>query len=255
MESSREIYQFLRGREHLLMPKWDYMARQTDITFNMRQILVNWLVEVGTEYRLETETVYLAVSYIDRFLSSMSVERAKYQLVGTTCLFIAAKYEEIYPPRVVEFALITDDTYTVNQILQMEIIVLGVLGYRISGITSHQFVHRYCDMFQMKGQALHLALYLNELGLLDGQTFLKYPPSVQAASSIVLARHTLGIEALSDSMAEDVGYCLDELKECVVAVQKMFEDAPSLAQQAVREKYNHYRFTNVASEVSPVNIV
>ena len=56
-------------------------------------------------------------------------------------------------------------------------------------------------------------------------------------------------------MAEEVGYCLDELKECVVAVQKMFEDAPNSAQQAVREKYKHYRFSNVANEVSPVNIM
>ena len=67
-----------------------YMIKQPDITYPMRAILVDWLVEVGEEYKLQPETIYLAVNYIDRFLSYMSVQRAKLQLVGTACMFIAA---------------------------------------------------------------------------------------------------------------------------------------------------------------------
>ena len=72
------------------LPKWNYMTKQPDITFPMRSILVDWLVEVSEEYKLDTETIYLAVNYIDRFLSYMSVQRARLQLVGTACMFIAA---------------------------------------------------------------------------------------------------------------------------------------------------------------------
>ena len=72
------------------IPKWNYMTKQPDITFPMRSILVDWLVEVSEEYKLHTETVFLAVNYIDRFLSYMSVQRARLQLVGTACMFIAA---------------------------------------------------------------------------------------------------------------------------------------------------------------------
>ena len=72
------------------LPKWNYMTKQPDITFPMRSILVDWLVEVSEEYKLHTETVFLAVNYIDRFLSYMSVQRARLQLVGTACMFIAA---------------------------------------------------------------------------------------------------------------------------------------------------------------------
>ena len=56
----------------------------------MRGILVDWLVEVGEEFDVETETVHLAVNYVDRFLSFMSVQRAKLQLVGTSSMFIAS---------------------------------------------------------------------------------------------------------------------------------------------------------------------
>lgn len=71
-------------------PKAGYMKKQPDITNSMRAILVDWLVEVGEEYKLQNETLYLAVNYIDRFLSSMSVLRGKLQLVGTAAMLLAS---------------------------------------------------------------------------------------------------------------------------------------------------------------------
>ena len=66
------------------------MKKQPDINDSMRSILVDWLVEVSEEYRLQSETLFLAVNYIDRFLSFMSVVRAKLQLVGTAAMFISS---------------------------------------------------------------------------------------------------------------------------------------------------------------------
>jgi cyclin A len=66
------------------------MRKQPDITPGMRSILIDWLVEVAEEYRLHRETLFLAVNYIDRFLSQMSVLRGKLQLVGTASLFLAS---------------------------------------------------------------------------------------------------------------------------------------------------------------------
>lgn len=66
------------------------MRRQPDVTYSMRAILVDWLVEVAQEYKLQNETLYLAISFIDRFLSLMSVVRAKLQLLGTAAMFVAS---------------------------------------------------------------------------------------------------------------------------------------------------------------------
>lgn len=85
-----EILEYLREAELKHLPKCGYMRKQPDINQSMRTILVDWLVEVCEEYRMESETLCLAVSYIDRFLSTMSVVRAKLQLVGTAAMFIAA---------------------------------------------------------------------------------------------------------------------------------------------------------------------
>lgn len=73
---------------------------QTDMNASMRAILVDWLVEVCQEYRLVSDTLFLAVSYLDRYLSLVPVSRSRLQLVGVTCLLLAAKYEEIYAPQV-----------------------------------------------------------------------------------------------------------------------------------------------------------
>ena len=47
-----------------------------------------------------SDTLFLGVSCIDRFLSIQNVSRSQLQLVGVTCLFLASKYEEIYAPTV-----------------------------------------------------------------------------------------------------------------------------------------------------------
>ncbi|EEC47909.1 predicted protein, partial [Phaeodactylum tricornutum CCAP 1055/1] len=64
----------------------------------MRSILVDWLVEVHTKFRLIPETLYLCVNIIDRYLSQVETVRKRLQLVGITAMLIASKYEEIYPP-------------------------------------------------------------------------------------------------------------------------------------------------------------
>ena len=92
------------------------MCHQSDITNPMRCILVDWLVEVCDEFNLLPETLYLAVLYVDRYLSVVNVLRTNLQLVGVTCLYIAAKFEEIFPPDIKEFAYITDDTYTKREV-------------------------------------------------------------------------------------------------------------------------------------------
>ena len=97
-------------------PKPGYMKKQSDINHSMRSILVDWLVEVAEEYKLLPQTLYLTINYIDRFLSVMSVLRGKLQLVGTACMLVASKFEEIYPPEVTEFVYITDDTYSAKQV-------------------------------------------------------------------------------------------------------------------------------------------
>lgn len=64
---------------------------------------------------------------MDRYLSiKHDIAKQRLQLVGTTALFIAAKTEEIYPPKISEFAYVTDGACTESEILDQELLMLKV---------------------------------------------------------------------------------------------------------------------------------
>jgi len=257
-EYAQDIFQYLLDSEEKHSAKSNYMSKQSDITHGMRSILVDWLVEVGEEYKLQTETLHLAVNYIDRFLSTMAVQRSKLQLVGAACMFIAAKYEEIYPPDVGEFVYITDDTYNKRQVLRMEHLVLKVLDFDLSVATCHIFLHKMLDMYKDEDTSEHnrlaaLASYLAELALVEGQEMLKFSASQVAAGCVAMARHTLDLEAWPDQLAMKAGYTVNDVKECFVLIHGVFSKASTAAQQAVRDKYKTTKFFSV-SELSPPDL-
>ena len=245
-EYRADIYNYLRVAETQHRPKPGYMKKQPDITYSMRSILVDWLVEVAEEYRLQTETLYLAVSYIDRFLSYMSVVRAKLQLVGTAAMFIAAKYEEIYPPDVGEFVYITDDTYTKKQVLRMEHLILRVLSFDLTVPTPLIFLMEYCISNNLSEKIKFLAMYLCELSMLEGDPYLQFSPSHLAASAVALARHTLLEEMWPHELELSTGYSLRDLKDCIICLNKTFCNALNIQQQAIQEKYKSSKYGHVA---------
>lgn len=254
-EYAAEIHTYLREMEVKTRPKACYMKKQPDITTSMRSILVDWLVEVGEEYKLQNETLYLAVNYIDRFLSSMSVLRGKLQLVGTAAMLLASKFEEIYPPEVAEFVYITDDTYTKKQVLRMEHLVLKVLSFDLAAPTINQFLTQYI-LNQSVGKPVEsLAMYLGELSLVESDPFLKYLPSQIAAAAYILANHTVTGGSWPKSLTEMSGYSLEELLPCVEDLHKTYLNAAQHAQQSVREKYKGPKYHEVSLLEAPAKLL
>lgn len=246
-EYQEDILVYLKEAEKRNRPKPGYMLKQTDITHSMRTILVDWLVEVSDEYKLQGETLALAVSYIDRFLSFMSVVRAKLQLVGTAAMFIAAKYEEIYPPDVSEFVYITDDTYTKTQVLRMEQLILKVLSFDLTVPTSLVFINTYCVMNDVPDKVKYLAMYLCELALLEADPYLTYMPSKIAAGALALGRHALDLPMWSRMLEKNIGYKFEEMKDIIMDLNKTHVDAATMQQQAIQEKYKSKKFHEVAT--------
>ena len=105
------------------------------------------------------------------------------------------KYEEICAPRVEEFCLMTDNTYTRDQVLEMENQVLAHFSFQIYTPTPKTFLRRFLRaassyLSQRRLELEFLASYLTELTLIDCR-FLKFLPSVIAASAVFLAKWTL----------------------------------------------------------------
>nr|XP_006629263.1 PREDICTED: cyclin-A2 [Lepisosteus oculatus] len=250
-----EIHKYLREMEIKSRPKAGYMKKQPDITNSMRAILVDWLVEVGEEYKLQNETLYLAANYIDRFLSAMSVLRGKLQLVGTAAMLLASKFEEIYPPEVTEFVYITDDTYTKKQVLRMEHLILKVLSFDLAAPTINQFLTQYFLHQPVNQKVESLSMFLGELSLVDSDPFLKYLPSVTAAAAFVLARYTITGVSWPQSLIELTGYTVESLMPCIMDLHQTYLNAPQHAQQSVREKYKGTKYHEVSLIEPPEKVM
>ena len=61
------------------------------------------------------------------------------------CLWIASKYEEIYPPRMQNYVQVTDGCYGVGEFREMEGRVLLALGFRLNHTTPLQILEVVCD--------------------------------------------------------------------------------------------------------------
>jgi hypothetical protein len=156
------------------------------------------------------------------------VTKKQLQLVGVTAMFIAAKYEEIYPPNARDFLLATEQAYTKQHLIKMEVDMLKVMNFQITFPTPWRFMEKYPDLTST-GSSL-LAEYLLELGQVEF-IIARYKPSIQAASVIYLS-HLLQTKGHIWKLEE-----LPELQDCVKDFLKIFKSAASHPLTSVREKY------------------
>ncbi|AAF71982.1 Putative cyclin [Arabidopsis thaliana] len=239
-----EIHYNLRVSELKRRPLPDFMERiQKDVTQSMRGILVDWLVEVSEEYTLASDTLYLTVYLIDWFLHGNYVQRQQLQLLGITCMLIASKYEEISAPRIEEFCFITDNTYTRDQVLEMENQVLKHFSFQIYTPTPKTFLRRFLRAAQASRlspslEVEFLASYLTELTLIDYH-FLKFLPSVVAASAVFLAKWTMdqSNHPWNPTLEHYTTYKASDLKASVHALQDLQLNTKGCPLSAIRMKY------------------
>jgi G2/mitotic-specific cyclin 1/2 len=201
----------MKELEIATMPNADYMDNQDQLEWKMRGILVDWLLEVHTRFRLLPETLFLAVNIIDRFLSCKVVQLDRLQLVGVTAMFIASKYEEVLSPHVQNFVHVADDGFKDSEILSAERFVLTTLDYDLSYPNPMNFLRRISKADNYDIQTRTLGKYLLEIGCLDHR-FLKYPPSQVAASAMYLARLALDRGEWDATLAKYAGYTESEIQ-------------------------------------------
>ncbi|KAK8472992.1 hypothetical protein PHAVU_001G025700 [Phaseolus vulgaris] len=245
-----DIYEYLCGLEVVpnLRPMPDYVQKvQNDVDDNMRGLLVDWLVEVAEEYELVSDTLYFCVAYIDRFLSLNVLSRERLQLLGVAAMLIASKYEEVKPPEVEDFCYITDNTYSKEEVVNMEADVLMALKFELGAPTVRTFLRRFCGVGQVGVdtsdlQFEFLSCYLAELSLLDYYC-VKFLPSLVAASVVFLARFMLSTRThpWNSALHQLTKYKPADLKECILNIHDLYlrRRGPSL--EAVREKYKQHK--------------
>ncbi|KAH9366663.1 hypothetical protein HPB48_021829 [Haemaphysalis longicornis] len=232
----QDVYNNLRDREQELLPDALYMHRQPHTASYWRSDLVDWLVTLAEECSLYDEKLFLAVSYIDRFLSLMSVQRNCLQLLGTAVLFTASKFGEGDQPRCSDLLCAGGNIYAKDDMLGMEREMFQVLIYGICVPTVYYYLRRAMEVSKAPAGLGLLAQYFCELALLDDDPYLQFPPSVIAGAAVCLVHPTFGRQPWGRETAEYSGYEVAYFKEGLPCFHTSASNAPSRSQKAVRNK-------------------
>jgi len=248
-EYAVDIFNFYLRVESRYVPCSSYMERQVEITPWMRSVLVDWLVEVHLKFKLMPETLHLSVNIIDRYLSARGVRRRELQLLGVAAMFLACKYEEIYPPEVRDFVQICDRAYSRQQILLMERRAVELIEFKITVPTTFHFLVRFAKAAGQEGREfLMLCSYLAELALVDYR-MLEYPYSKVAAACVHISLAVNRAEDLwPEACRRHSGYTRGQLLPVARLLRDLMERAknPRNDVPAVYRKYREVRYYEVA---------
>jgi len=160
--------------------------QQLDTGGKMRHILMDWLVEVADLKNFSSETLYMGVALVDRFLGRCPITRKTLQLVGIACMVVASRYgwtfdvnlhlltfslslpsfveEEVITIR--EAAWLTDNTYFYEQIVRTIGQCLSVSGGDVRSYTHYDFLRVYLALTKAPKEVEMFAHYISELALL-----------------------------------------------------------------------------------------
>jgi hypothetical protein len=189
-EYGDEIFEYMHSLEERMKPNASYMDHQAEIQWSMRSVLMDWLVQVHNRFTLLPETLFLAVNYVDRFLSCKVVSLGKLQLVGATALFVAAKYEEINCPSVQEIVYMVDGAYTADEVLKAERFMLSMLQFELGWPGPMSFLRRISKADDYDLETRTLSKYFLEITVMD-ERFVGCAPSFLSAGAHCLARFML----------------------------------------------------------------
>ncbi|XP_042184033.1 G2/mitotic-specific cyclin-B3 isoform X1 [Oncorhynchus tshawytscha] len=242
---AKEIFDYLKAREEKFILS-DYMSIQPSLNAGMRAILVDWLVEVQENFELNHETLYLAVKVTDHFLSAAPVNRENLQLIGSTALLIASKFEERCPPCVDDFLYVCDDAYKREEVIAMETSILQALGFDINIPVPYRFLRRYAKCVSASMETLTLARYVCELSLQE-MDLVPERGSLLASACLLLALVTKELGGWSPILVFHSGYGVSELVPVVRRLHSMLTSPPDDKLLAIRSKYSHKVFFEVAT--------
>jgi hypothetical protein len=91
-----------------------------------------WIVEISTRFALQRQTAHYARLYSVRILRNLPLEAVSrstqyFRQLGLVCVFMAAKVEEIHPPKISELLeCLGDQSFTMEDLNLMESDVLRV---------------------------------------------------------------------------------------------------------------------------------
>lgn len=222
--------------------------QQQYITPRIRARLVDWLVDIQNDFRLDHEPLYLAVKIADQYLMRKPVLKKDLELLYMTSIFISVKFD--YRPNFLTISELIQEfagRYEKKQVVRFELDILSTLDFNIRYPLSYGFLRRFARCTSSHVQTLTLARYILESSLLD-YDMIDNLESKMAAACLLLSNRMLRVEQEWGDNAEFyTGYKQQDLESLVAQLNRMISKPPDRKLSAVRRKYSNEVFMSVAN--------
>ncbi|XP_038887544.1 cyclin-D3-1-like [Benincasa hispida] len=206
---------------------------QTDNALSLaRTEAIDWLLKVNAFYGFSSLTALLAINYLDRILSGPHFQRDKpwmLQLLAVTCISLAAKFEEIRVPLLLDLQ-VEDSKYIfeAKTIQRMELLVLTALQWKMHPVTPVSFLGIIMKGLGMKNQYIQRE-FLRRcerilLSLVSDSRSVGILPSVMAVSTMVSVVEEMGncnpLEEFQDHLLSALKINKGRVKECCKVIME-----------------------------------
>ena len=222
-----------------------------------------------SELGLNRETLSLAISLFDRYLSKRSIGKADVELVAVVSIFMASKLIETEDQsfRVDEVVGAVKGA-TERMVVDLELDMLKVLDWNLNSVTCVEAMLYLAELFndrvgrEKKTRMLHFAGAFLDYAMCSYE-FLKFSPFVQACAAILCACHHEQVDtALWKQRVNACGVPLGEhmmgvVKQCATALLKAFYKLfPALgASRAHQQEHRSTSPTNVQDIFAPCSSI
>ena len=213
-----------------------------------RGIIFQWLVKNNHKWKLNDDTIFMAMNILDRYISKYKVENSEFQLVAISSYLIASKYEDIYPPYIDELSQICNFIYTNDDIIRKEYEILSGLNFDILYNSSYKFLtflHSIADKENLK--LFYLAQFILELSI-ENVDILEYSQSKRACAALFLAKKIMQINRSWNDLRFYYDYNENEIKtiqkKMIILLNNVIKNK---TKNSVFEKFESSRYKSVST--------
>lgn len=208
---------------------------EKEITFEMRSLLIDWVIACHDKLELCDDTLHLAIFLIDRFLDGRSISTAKLQLVGVTSLFIASKFEEVVCPDISSFIILGDNAFSESEIKKAEKYLLYSLNYEIKYVNPLFFLRRVSKANNYESKSRKMAKYFLELMSLE-RDFYQFKKGIISTTAMYLARKICQTDINKNLFFHYSKLDKTDIRECFDLLVKLIYSEPKYMN--LESKYN-----------------
>ena len=198
----RDIFSCVKNNEPKFLIPINFMDKH-NMSPNIRERMVDWMVEVFSVYKCDPGTFELAVHIMDCFFARTKKKLVDedIHLIGLTCIYISSKVEDIVPLRMSHIAKsIGHNTFKEKQIIKKEREIIETIDFDLFTAGAYDYImtffydlkvnnsQKIIDLNGVKiiEKYLNFSIFLSQL-LLYNSEFVCYRQSLNAIAVLALA--------------------------------------------------------------------